>query len=803
MWILSNISQADCEYNLLVDQEYQVGRKDCPILITGDSSISRKHAVLKVSHIEPNLGDHRKLPILTVQDLSKFGTLVGDQKVKGQAILKNNDVITFGAMGSKWKVHYQPLVVTSSMLDASLKRKLKQLLLKLGSHLVTEWHKECTHLVMSSVKVTVKTISAMVCCKPIVLPTFFQKMLEAASSRTQMPDPEDFQPPVAETTINPNEVTFKSNRERRTLFKKLKFIFFTPKQLKHLGQVINMGGGETVLMETPPPDWKNTLLGEGVVVLSCDAGTVTDPQQQKWIRDSTSFLTKNARRTVQESEIGLAVLHSSVDAYCNPEIDPGCLLFQSQAIPSQSLSQGAEVYVSNTESSQSQGPVPSGRSVITDSNVSGQSQMPAGTSQQSSRPKKATNQKNTLMSYFGPSSSKKRAREDVEATENSEAKQRRIEDSTEITETPHTSMGISEKNIRIKQERSPSPTTCSKSVAGTSEVDTKETRPPKQETSVETKKAQPHKVTSVEAKKNQPMKVKVERSPPRKPMTRQMEGNGSSDEEEDLFGHGPKRERRRQEIPGWEDDDPFEVKASNRETKETRSKVVEERGQGEGVVSSHGNRKRQKQQEFAGSESDDPFEMRPSKKEAKEAQSEVVEEMGQGEGVVSSHGNRKRPRQEEEEDEEKPTSATRNGDTATRVVSERNTTSKINLDMNLPSCGEVEEDQPSNLTTVDVVSLVVRKARPVQPRYTEETDDPNKTPVKNFKKFRKVPYVGMERGLPRIIGGTDLVVHVPSRVSNEMHNFWLDEMEDESQRAKAEEEEDDLFKFDFKKTRKR
>eukprot|EP00058_Branchiostoma_floridae_P019424 XP_002604914.1 hypothetical protein BRAFLDRAFT_121621 [Branchiostoma floridae] len=670
MWILSNISQADCEYNLLVDQEYQVGRKDCPILITGDSSISRKHAVLKVSHIEPNLGDHRKLPILTVQDLSKFGTLVGDQKVKGQAILKNDDVITFGAMGSKWKVHYQPLVVTSSMLDASLKRKLKQLLLKLGGHLVTEWHKECTHLVMSSVKVTVKTISAMVCCKPIVPPNFFQKMLEAASSQAQMPDPEDFQPPVAETTINPNEVSFKSNRERRTLFKKLKFIFFPPKQLKHLGQVIRMGGGETVLMETPPPDWKNTLLGEGVVVLSCDAGTVTDPQQQKWIRDSTSFLTKNARRTIQESEIGLAVLHSSVDAYCNPEIDPGCLLFQSQAIPSQSLSQGAEVYVSNTESSQSQGPVPSGRSVITDSNVS--------------------------------------------------------------------------------------------ALAGTSQVDTKETRPPKQETSAETKKAQPQKVTSVEAKKNQPVKVKVELSPPRKPMTRQMEGNGSSDEEEDLFGHGPKRDRRRQEIPGWEDDDdPFEMKPSNRETKETGAKVVEERGQGEGVASSHGNRKRQKEQEFSGSESDDPFEMRPSKKEAKESQSEVVEEMGQGEGVVSSHGNRKRPRQEEEEDEEKP----------------------------------VEEDQPSNLTTVDVVSLVVRKARLAQPRYTEETDDPNKTPVKNFKKFRKVPYIGMERGLPRIIGGTDLVVHVPSRVSNEMHNFWLDEMEDESQRAKAEEEEDDLFKL--------
>ncbi|XP_066290917.1 nibrin-like [Branchiostoma lanceolatum] len=801
MWILSSISQTDCEYYLLVGQEYHVGRKDCSILIAGDSSISRKHAVLKVSHIESNLGDHRKLPILTLQDFSKFGTLVGDQKIKGQTILKSDDVVTFGAMGSKWKVHYHPLVVTSSMLEASLKKKLKQLLLKLGGHLVTEWHKECTHLVMSDVKVTVKTISAMVCCRPIVLPSFFDKTLEAATSRTQMPDAEEFEPPIAETTINRNEVSFKSNRERRTLFKKLKFIFFTQKQLKHLGPVIRMGGGETVLMETPPPDWKSTFLGEGVVVLSCDACTMTDPQQQKWIRESTSFLTKNARRTVQESEVGLAVLHSSVDAYCNPEIDPGCLLFQSQAIPSQSLSQSAEVYVSNTESSQSQGPVPSGRSVVSDSNVSGQSQMQAGTSLQSSRPKKPTNQKNTLMSYFGPSSSKKRAREDTEATENSESKQRRIEDSTEITETPHTTMGMSERKIEIKQERSPIATTSTKPIA-----------------QAETKKAQLPKETSVEAKKNQPVKVKVEISPPRTPMMRQMEDNGSSDEEEDLFGHGPKRERRGREIPGWEDDDPFEMKPSNKETKQTHPEVAKERGQGEGVVSSHGNRKKQK--EFAGTESVDSFKTRPSKKEANEAQTEVEEEIGQGEVVASSHGNRKRPRQEEVEDKEmlwrentkqqKPASSdqvkstTRNGVTAAGAVSERKTTaSKIKLDMTLPSCGGVEADQPSNLTTVDVVSLVFRKARPVQARYTEETDDPNKTPVKNFKKFRKVPYVGMERGLPRIIGGNDLIVHVPSRVSNEMHNFWLDEMEDESQRAKAEEEEEDLFKFDFKKTRKR
>ncbi|XP_019638366.1 PREDICTED: nibrin-like [Branchiostoma belcheri] len=799
MWILSNTSQPDCEYHLLVGQEYQVGRKDCPILITGDSSISRKHAVLKVSHVEPNLGDHRKLPILTLQDLSKFGTSVGDQKVKGQAILKSDDVITFGAAVSKWKVHYQPLVVTSSMLEASLKKKLKQLLLRLGGHLVPEWNKECTHLVMSNVKVTVKTISAMVCCKPIVTPGFFHKMVEAATSRTQIPEPEDFEPPVAETTINPNEVSFKSNRERRTLFKKLKFIFFTQKQLKHLGQVVSMGGGETVLMEAPPPDWKSSFLGEGVVVMSCDPRTVTDAQQQKWIRESTSFLTKNARRTVQESEVGLAVLHSSVDAYCNPEIDPGCLLFQSQAIPSQSLSQSAEVYVSNTECSQSQGTVPSGRSVVSDSNVSGQSQMQAGTSQQSSRPKKPTNQKNTLMSYFGPSSSKKRVREDSEATEDSEAKQqRRTEDSTEITETPNTNVEVSEKKIEIKQERSPIPATSSKTV--------------------------PQKETNVEAKKTHPPKVKVEVLTPRQPEAKQTEENVSSDEEEDLFGHGPKRERRRREIAGWEDDDPFEMRPSKKEANETCDDAVEERGQGEGMVRSHGNSNygnRERDKQHAGWDSDDSLEMGPRKQETKEAKSEVVEEIGQGEGVVGSHGNRKRPREEEEGEDEQwrktvkqqkpdlsvqPTSTARNGASAAEEDTERKTTtSKIKLDMNLPSCGQLEEDQPSNLTTVDVVSLVVRKARPAQPRYTEDAHDPNKTPVKNFKKFRKVPYVGMERALPRIIGGNDLVVHVPTRISNEMHNFWLDEMEDESQRAKEEEEEDDLFKFDFnqkKKTRK-
>jgi nijmegen breakage syndrome protein 1 len=48
------------------------------------------------------------------------------------------------------------LVVCSSCLDVSGKTVLNQAILQLGGLTANNWTEECTHLVMSAVKVTIK-----------------------------------------------------------------------------------------------------------------------------------------------------------------------------------------------------------------------------------------------------------------------------------------------------------------------------------------------------------------------------------------------------------------------------------------------------------------------------------------------------------------------------------------------------------------------------------------------------------------------------------------------------------------------
>ena len=43
------------KYWLLCGKEYTVGRKDTDIVVPGDQSVSRAHAVIKASHTEANI----------------------------------------------------------------------------------------------------------------------------------------------------------------------------------------------------------------------------------------------------------------------------------------------------------------------------------------------------------------------------------------------------------------------------------------------------------------------------------------------------------------------------------------------------------------------------------------------------------------------------------------------------------------------------------------------------------------------------------------------------------------------------
>ncbi|KFW05452.1 Nibrin, partial [Fulmarus glacialis] len=337
-------------YRLLSGTEYVVGRKNCAILIQDDQSISRSHAVLTVSRPETTPSQSLSVPILTVTDTSKYGTFVNGSKLNGTSVsLQSGDRINFGVFQSKFRVEYEPLVVCSSCLDIAQKTALNQAIQQLGGLVVNEWTNECTHLVMVSVKVTVKTICALICGRPIIKPDFFVELIKAIQSRQQLPNHASFYPPVDEPSIGTEKLDLSEHHERRKIFSGKTFVFLTAKQHKKLGPAVILGGGEAKLMTEGR---KETSLLVSPEVCVVDVG-LTNSQipgsdsMRNWTDSILTVLQSKDLRAIPEAEIGLAVIFMSTEKYCNPQKQPGNKAVTkstpASAVVGQSISQSLAV----------------------------------------------------------------------------------------------------------------------------------------------------------------------------------------------------------------------------------------------------------------------------------------------------------------------------------------------------------------------------------------------------------------------------------------------------------------------------
>ncbi|XP_054487811.2 nibrin [Agelaius phoeniceus] len=336
MWKLVPASGKGEPYRLLSGVEYVVGRRNCTILIQDDQSISRSHAVLTVSRPETSPSQSLTVPVLTVRDTSKYGTFVNGSKLNGASVsLQSGDRINFGVFESKFRVEYEPLVVCSSCLDVAQKNALNQAIQQLGGLVVNEWTKECTHLVMVSVKVTVKTICALICARPIIKPEFFSELIRAVQSRQQLPNHVSFYPPVDEPSIGSDNLDLSEHHERKKIFSGKTFVFLTAKQHKKLGPAVVLGGGEVKLMTEGRKEMPLLLSPEVCVV---DVGLANSQisgsdSMTNWTDSILTDLESKNLRAIPEAEIGLAVIFMSTEKYCNPQKQPA-----SKAVPESSAS---------------------------------------------------------------------------------------------------------------------------------------------------------------------------------------------------------------------------------------------------------------------------------------------------------------------------------------------------------------------------------------------------------------------------------------------------------------------------------
>uniref|UniRef100_A0A8C2Z875 Nibrin n=1 Tax=Cyclopterus lumpus TaxID=8103 RepID=A0A8C2Z875_CYCLU len=355
MWILTPLEPGGETHYLLSSKEYVVGRKNCDIVLPNDQSISRAHAHLTVAD-----------QTLSLKDTSKYGSFVNSQQLTQNTPvnLKSGDNVTFGVFNSKFSVDHQNPVVCSSCLDNDGKASLSQALLALGGKLVNTWTHECTHLAMPATKVTIKTISALLCCCPIVKPEFFMEFSKAAQQKLPPPKAERFVPEIDEPSLSKADVNLGAIPVRKQLFSGKTFIFLDAKQLKRLSRAVNFGGGKSQLLEggSLPRDLLESPQSCVVNVMTDSSQTLLPSSTTEWANSVKNIVQRKGLRVITESEIGLAAIYASCVKYCNPSNltpdsggIPGASLSQSVAVDETVLpaaSQNITAYAVNTEPSQ-------------------------------------------------------------------------------------------------------------------------------------------------------------------------------------------------------------------------------------------------------------------------------------------------------------------------------------------------------------------------------------------------------------------------------------------------------------------
>ncbi|XP_036395406.1 nibrin isoform X2 [Megalops cyprinoides] len=768
MWKLNPVEAGGKIYYLLPGETYVVGRKNCEVLLQNDQSISRIHAHLTVS--SPN-GSQNEPATLTLKDSSKYGTFVNGERLANEApkVLRSGDRVTFGVFLSKFHVVYEPLVVCSSCVDNEGKAALLRGVQQLGGQLVNSWTQHCTHLVMPSVKVTIKTICALICCRPIVKPEFFSELRRALQQKQPPPKPESFYPEIDEPSLNKEDVDLNARPARKSLFRGKTFIFLSAKQQKRLSSAVAFGGGQSQLLEEgslPVSVLEST--GSCVVdVATSNSQALLPAATKKWSDSVAQVLKRKGLRFIAESEIGLAAIYVTTDKYCNPlsQIDservtmnptiPSATMSQSTAVDETVLpaaSQNVTAYAPDTEPSQG---INSSRMNTSTSGVRAVAETPekeqrrAGSSSRAAAAKDpavtCTVAESMMSSYsaIGAASLEtKRERATLAPRSNNDN-----------FPAPKPALNNGNKN-KSPQKQSNSLTNYFQPV---SKKRTREGSDPADQLEAKHSRREgegPEESTSA-PQHNNPWKRTPQATSASEPFLAAPALKGDGPGPSLSLSAGPSREAERDSEAGWtpsskkrkgmEAPDPVEDLEMD-DLESIMSLPMEEPG--EPATSS----KKQRLEPVA---------------KVKQEEVSFTEASKPEQGLISLKQNKS---------EHKTLSV--KGETK-------------------DSRGEDGEDLPRNLLMVEFKSLVVSSAP--RPRTSAlQALDANR---KNFKKFRKVPVPGTN-GLPNIIGGSDLVAH--NRAKNSELEEWLREAaEEEQQNSKEEMLGDDLFRYNPKPSRRR
>uniref|UniRef100_A0A1Q3EXG8 Putative nibrin n=1 Tax=Culex tarsalis TaxID=7177 RepID=A0A1Q3EXG8_CULTA len=314
MWFLKSQKDAIIYYIRPDVPKHVVSRSTGNLIIPNDPSISRNHALLM-----PEPPDTLKL----VDTGSRYGTFLNyaiesdrEEIPKNVPVrLSQGDRIRFGKCDSLWQLDRVEFRCISSTISATdgLERSLR----KLGGTLEDGFEVGKTKfLAMKTITTTPKLLMSLIAQIPVVTPEYFEECLRAVEGGRALPDPEGFIPEFTEAYVRREGISFRKVPAREKLFEGMTFIFIKPKHMTQYEGIVKMAGGKCVCAQKHKIA-KSYFTQDKVVVIQVTTDTLSQGTSQA-MDGLTQIVNKVGRRLIPEAEIGLAILHCSLEKYCNP-----------------------------------------------------------------------------------------------------------------------------------------------------------------------------------------------------------------------------------------------------------------------------------------------------------------------------------------------------------------------------------------------------------------------------------------------------------------------------------------------------